>query len=86
MMCLAHNGSTNTKTIPSAYVHVNENHIECGLQVVTSFLGLRLERHNQLFFIHSFTILIDSQNPIRHHIYECEFWLEELDKMMCCDT
>ena len=30
-------------------------------------------------------MLLDSQNPIRHHIYQCEFWLAELDKMMCCD-
>jgi hypothetical protein len=49
-------------------------------------LGLRLERHNQLFLRHSSTILLDGQNPIRHHTYECELWLEELDKMTCCDA
>ena len=51
-----------------------------------SFLGVRLERHNQLFLRNSYTILLDGQTPIRHHTYRCEFWLGELDNMKCCDV
>jgi hypothetical protein len=86
MMFLAHNGFTNTISIPSTYVRVNESLIECGLRVILSFLGVRLERHNQLFLRNSSTILLEDQTPIRHHTYQCEFWLEELDSMKCCDA
>jgi hypothetical protein len=86
MMLLVHNGLNNSISIPGGYVKDNENHIECGLRVVTSLLGIRLQRHNQLFLRNSSTILLDSKNPIRHHTYQCEFWLEELDSMMCSDT
>jgi hypothetical protein len=53
--------------------------------VVKSLLGLRLERHNQLFLRNSFTIILDYKNPIRHHTFQGEIWLEELDNMMCLD-
>jgi len=86
MMLLVHNGLNNSISIPGGYVKDNENHIECGLRVVTSLLGIRLQRHNQLFLRNSSTILLDSKNPIRHHTYQCEFWLEELDSVMCSDT
>jgi hypothetical protein len=56
------------------------------LRVVTSLLGLRLERHNPLFLRHSATILLDGRNPICHQTYQCEFGLEELDKLTCCDA
>ena len=46
MTFLLHNGLDTTISIPGGYAHDNENHIECGLRVVQSLLGLRLERHN----------------------------------------
>jgi hypothetical protein len=39
-----------------------------------------------LILRNSFTILLEDQIPIRHHTYQCEFWLEELDSMKCCDV
>ena len=44
MMFLVHNGLDNTISIPGVYAHDNENRIECGLRVVKSLSGLRLER------------------------------------------
>jgi hypothetical protein len=46
MMFLAHNGSTNTISFSGTYVRDNENLIECGLRVILSLLGVRLDRHN----------------------------------------
>ena len=40
-MFLVHTDSDNTISIPDGYVCSNENHIECGLRVVKSLLGLR---------------------------------------------
>ena len=57
---LVHNGSDNTLSIPGGYFDDDENHIECGLRVVNSLLGLRLERHNQFVFpkfIHNYSFL-----------------------------
>jgi hypothetical protein len=85
-MFLVHNGLDNTISILGGYAHDNENHIECGLRVVDSLLRLRLERQNQLFLRNSSTIIIDCKTPIRHHTFQCEFWLEELDGMMCLDA
>jgi hypothetical protein len=73
-------------SILGGYARDNKNPIECGLRVVKSLLGLRLERKNPLFLRNSFTIIIDCKNPIRHHTFQCEFWLEELDGMMCLDA
>jgi hypothetical protein len=56
------------------------------LRVVKFLLGLRLERQNQLFLRNSSTIIIDCKHPIRHHTFQCEFWLEELEGMMCLDA
>ena len=85
-MFLVHNGSDNTISIPSGYVYDNENHVDCGLRVVQSLLGLRLERYNQLFLRNSSTILLDHANPIRYYTFQGEFGLEELDNMMCLDA
>ena len=41
-MCLVHNGSNKTISIPGGYVYDNSNHGECSLRVVKSLLGLRL--------------------------------------------
>jgi hypothetical protein len=82
MMFLVHNGSDNAISIRGGYVNDNENHIECGLRVVKSLLGICLHKHNQLFLRNLSTIIIDCKNPIRHHTFQCEFWLEELDSMM----
>jgi hypothetical protein len=79
-------GSDDTISIPDGYVCFNENHLECGLRLVKSLLGLRLERQNQLFLRHSSTILLDPANSIWHHTYQEKFWLEELDKMMYQDA
>ncbi len=54
--------------------------------MVKSLLGLRLERQNRLFLRNSSTIILDATNPIRHHTFQCEFWLEEMDIMMCLDA
>ncbi len=43
MMFLVHNGSENAISIPGGYVNEHENHIECGLRVVNSLLGIRVE-------------------------------------------
>jgi hypothetical protein len=85
-MFLVHKGSDNTISILGGYVYDNKNHIECGLRVVKSLLGLRLERQNQLALRHSSTILLDSANLICHHTFQGEFWLEELDRMICHDA
>jgi hypothetical protein len=85
-MFLVHNGFDNTISIPSRYVYDNENYVEYGLRVVKSLLGLRLERQNQLYIRNSSTILLDYANPIRHHTFQYEFWLEERDRMMCVDA
>jgi len=85
-MFLVHTISDNTFSIPGGYVYDNENHIECKLRVVKSLLGLRLKRQNQLVLRHSSAILLDSTNPICHHTFQGEFWLEELESMMCHDT
>ena len=77
MMFLVHNGLDNIISIAGGYAHDNENNIECGLRVVNSLLGLRLEIHNQLFIRNSSTVIIDCKNPIRHHTFLCEFGLEE---------
>jgi len=45
-MFLVHNGSDNTISIPGGYVYDNENYVECGMIVVKSLLGPRLERQN----------------------------------------
>ncbi len=42
--------------------------------------------YNQLFLRNSSTILLENRTPIRHHTYQCEFWLEELDSMKWCDA
>jgi len=47
-MFLVHKGSDNTNSILGRYVFCNESHIECGLRIVESFLGIRIERQNQL--------------------------------------
>jgi len=39
-----------------------------------------------LFLRNSSTILLAYANPIRHHTFQAEFWLEELDIMMCVDA
>jgi len=41
-MFLVHKGSDNTISIPCGYVCCNEIHVECGLRLVHSLLGLRL--------------------------------------------
>jgi len=85
-MFLVHNGSDNTISISGGYAHDNENYVECGLRVVKSLLELRRERQNQLAFRNSSTIILDCKNPSRHHTFRGEFWLEELDRMMCLDV
>jgi hypothetical protein len=85
-MFLAHKGSDNTISIHGGYVHDNDNHVECGLRVAMSLLGLRLERQNKLVLRHSSTILYEYANPIRHHIFQGEFWLEELDRLIYLDA
>jgi len=85
-MFLVHNGLDNTILILGGYVHDNKNHIECGSSVVKSILGLRLDRQNHLVLRNSSTIILDCKNPIRHHTFQCEFWLEELDRIMCLDA
>jgi hypothetical protein len=45
-MFLVRNGSDNTISIPVGYVHANEGHVECGLILIQSKLGMRLERQN----------------------------------------
>ena len=69
-MFLVHKGSDNTISIPGGYVCCNENHIECGLRLVNSLLGLRLERQNLLVLRHRSTIILDYANPIHHHTYQ----------------
>ena len=54
--------------------------------MVKLLLGLRLERQNQLVLRHLSTILLHYANPIRHHTFQGEFWLEELYTMMCLDA
>ena len=54
--------------------------------MVKSLLGLRLEKQNQLFLRFSSTILLDYTTPIRHHTFQGDFWLEELDIMTCLDA
>jgi hypothetical protein len=49
-------------------------------------LGIHLKRQNQLALRHTFLILLDFDNPIHHHTYQGEFWLEELDTIMCLDA
>ncbi len=85
-MFLVHNESDNAISIPGGYVNEHENNIACGLRVVKSLLGIRLHKHNQLFLRNSSTILLDCKHPIRHHIFQCEFWLVELDLLMCSDA
>jgi hypothetical protein len=86
MMFLVHKGSDNAISILGGYVNDHENHIECGLRVIHSLLDISLHRHDQLFLRNSSTILLDCKNPIRHHTFQCEFWLEELDSLMCNDA
>ena len=85
MMFLVHKGSDNAISIPGGYVNVHEHHVECGLRVVHSLLGIRLQRQNELHLRHSSTILLDCQNTIRHLTFQCEFWLEEIDSLTCSD-
>jgi len=59
MMFLVHTGLDRTISIPGGYAHDNKNRIECGLRVVKSLLGLRLEIYNQLVLRNSSTIIID---------------------------
>ena len=75
-MFLVHNGSYNAISIPGGYVYDNENHVECGLRVVKSLLGLRLEIQNKLFSRHSSTILLNCTSPIRHQTFQGELLLE----------
>jgi hypothetical protein len=70
MMFLVHSWLDNTISIPGGYAHDNENHMECGLRVVKSLLGLRLERHNHLFLQNSSTSIIDYKYSIRHHTFQ----------------
>jgi hypothetical protein len=56
------------------------------LWFVKSLLGICLHKHNQLLLRNSSTLIINCKNPIRHHTFRCEFWLEELDSMMCSDA
>ena len=42
---LVHNGSDNTLSFHGSYVHDNEGHVEFGLRLIQSKLGIRLERH-----------------------------------------
>jgi hypothetical protein len=86
MMFLAHNGLTNTISLPGTYVRDTKTLNECGLRVILSFLGVRLERQNQLFLRNSSTIILEDRTPIRYHTYQCKFWLEELDSMKPCDA
>jgi hypothetical protein len=85
-MFLVHNGADEIISIPGGYAYDNENRIEWGLRLVRSLLGLRLERQNQLILRQSSTILLDHANPICHHTYQGEFWLEELEIMMRHDA
>jgi len=85
-MFLVHNGPDKAISILGGYAYDNENHVECGLRVVKSLLGLRFERQNQLFNRNSSTIILDYKNPIRFHTFQGVYWLEELDTMMCLDA
>jgi hypothetical protein len=85
-MFLVHKVSDNIILILGGYVCCNKSHVECGLRLAQSLLGLRLERQNQLVLRHSSTILLDAANLIYHHVYQGEFWLKELDIMMCEDA
>ena len=76
-MFIVHKGFDNTVSIPGGYVHNNEGHVECGLRLVQSLLRLRLEGHNELVLRYSSTILLGAANPIHHHSYQGELWLEE---------
>jgi hypothetical protein len=81
-MFLVHTDSDNTFSISGGYVCDNKSHAECGLRLVQSLLGIRLERQNHLVIRQSSTILLDAANPIHHHTYQGKFWLEELDIMI----
>ena len=70
---IVHNGPDNTLSIHDGYVHVSEGHVECGLRLIQSKLGIRLERRNQLHLRHSSNILHDVANPIQYHSYQGEF-------------
>ena len=86
-MFLTHRGSDNTITVPGGYMRQLENPYSCGLRIVLSQLGIRLERHNQLHRRFSSIVLLDSANPIHLHICTSDFWLEELaTKGMCPDV
>ena len=85
-MFLVHKEIVNTISILGGHVHDKENYIECGLRLVRSLLGLRLERQNQVVLRHSSTILLDNANPICHHTYKGQSYLEELDRIMCQDA
>ena len=75
-MYFLNNSSDNTISILGGYVYDNENHVECGLRVVKSLLGLRLEIQNKLFSRHSSTILLNCTSPIRHQTFQGELLLE----------
>jgi hypothetical protein len=67
---LVHNGFDNILSILGSYVHDNGGRVECGVRLIQSKLGIRLERHNGLHLRHSSIILLDFANPIHQHTYQ----------------